>query len=181
MRLSFGKAAVWFGVTVASAVMAFAAVQNVDLPDGPGKKVLESSCTNCHDLKELNKFKGIYKSKEWNELVMNMIGYGAKVPDDQVPVLVDYLAKNFGPKDAAAGNNAAAANNNAAANSNAGKNILENSCTNCHGIDVVEQHGLTADGWTDIVRGMIGFGATVTDEQVPILVDYLAKTYGPKK
>ena len=88
MRLSFGKAAVWFGVTVASAVMAFAAVQTVDLPDGPGKKVLESSCTNCHDLKELNKFKGIYKSKEWNELVMNMIGYGAKVPDDQVPVLV---------------------------------------------------------------------------------------------
>ena len=28
---------------------------------------------------------------------------------------------------------------------------------------------------------MIGNGAAVTEEQVPVLVDYLLKNYGPKK
>src|ERR1041384_7023392 len=66
-----------------------------DLPDGDGKKILLASCTSCHDLKEVTKFRGYYTRSEWADIVKTMIEYGAKVEDKDVDVLVDYLAKNL--------------------------------------------------------------------------------------
>jgi cytochrome c5 len=169
MKWMFPRTLIWLSFTIAMAALSYAAVQQ-DLPDGEGKKILESSCTSCHGLAALDKFKGTYKAKDWQDLVMNMKAYGANVTDAQVPVLVDYLAKNFGPKDSAA-----------ASSDDAGKQILEMACSTCHGIDLVTRLNLDKNAWTDLVRNMIGNGAAVTDAQVPVLVDYLTKTYGPKK
>ena len=69
-----------------------------DLPDGDGKKVLQASCTACHDLTEVTKFKGFYTRDDWRDVVKTMVEYGAKVKDGDVDVLVDYLAKNLGKK-----------------------------------------------------------------------------------
>ena len=69
-----------------------------DLPDGDGKKILQASCTACHDLTEVTKFKGFYTRDEWKDVVKTMVEYGAKVKADDVDVLVDYLAKNLGKK-----------------------------------------------------------------------------------
>jgi competence protein ComEA len=69
---------------------------NDDLPDGEGKKILVASCTACHDLTEVTKFRGYYTRDEWRDIVRTMIEYGAKVQDNQVDVLVDYLAKTLG-------------------------------------------------------------------------------------
>ena len=71
---------------------------NDDLPDGDGKKILQASCTACHDLTEFTKFKGFYTRDDWRDVVKTMIEYGAKVKPDDVDVLVDYLAKNLGKK-----------------------------------------------------------------------------------
>jgi hypothetical protein len=70
-----------------------------DIPDGPGKAVLLSACTACHELKEITKFRGFYTKDEWRDIVVTMVKYGAVVKDDEVTVLVDYLFKNFGKKD----------------------------------------------------------------------------------
>ena len=69
-----------------------------DLPDGDGKKILQASCTACHDLTEVTKFKGFYTRDDWRDVVRTMVEYGAKVKDSDVDVLVDYLAKNLGKK-----------------------------------------------------------------------------------
>ena len=69
-----------------------------DLPDGDGKKILQASCTACHDLTEVTKFKGFYTRDEWRDVVKTMVEYGAKVKPDDVDVLVDYLTKNLGKK-----------------------------------------------------------------------------------
>ena len=74
------------------------AVQSDDLPDGDGKKILQASCTACHDLTEVTKFKGFYTRDDWRDIVKTMVEYGAKVKDSDVDVLVDYLAKNLGKK-----------------------------------------------------------------------------------
>ena len=68
------------------------------LPDGDGKKILQASCTACHDLTEVTKFKGFYTRDDWRDIVKTMIEYGAKVKDSDVDVLVDYLTKNLGKK-----------------------------------------------------------------------------------
>jgi cytochrome c5 len=66
------------------------------LPDGDGKKILQASCTACHDLKEVTKFRGFYTRPDWQDIVATMIQYGAKVEDKDVDVLVDYLARVLG-------------------------------------------------------------------------------------
>ncbi len=70
-----------------------------DLPEGPGRMLLLTACTVCHDLKEVTKFRGFYTKDEWQDIVVTMVKYGAVLKDEDVPVLVDYLFKNFGKKD----------------------------------------------------------------------------------
>lgn len=73
-----------------------AAGQDEDLPDGEGKKILLSSCTACHDLTEVTKFRGYYDRKQWRDIVVTMMEYGAPIEEKQVDVLADYLAANLG-------------------------------------------------------------------------------------
>jgi len=67
-----------------------------ELPDGDGKKILVSSCTACHDLTEVTKFRGYYDRKQWRDIVVTMMDYGAPVDEKQVDILADYLAKHLG-------------------------------------------------------------------------------------
>ena len=72
----------------------------VELPEGEGKAIATENCQACHKLTNLTK---AHKNlDDWKETVQTMIDRGANVPADQVDTLVQYLAKNFGPKDASA-------------------------------------------------------------------------------
>ena len=84
-----GTACVVAGVVLAAAD---------DLPDGEGKKILERSCTTCHDLTEVTKLRGFYTRAQWRDVVVTMKEYGAAVDDKQVDVLTDYLTANLGKK-----------------------------------------------------------------------------------
>ncbi len=96
VRMSF-RAGLWLLLTIAFAIAAFGAGQteSSDLPEGAGKKIIETACTTCHDLGEVRKFKGYYSKDDWRDIVTTMVRYGAQVKDDEIPVLVDYLAKVF--------------------------------------------------------------------------------------
>ena len=73
----------------------------MELPDGDGKEIATNSCQACHKLTNLT---SAHKSvDEWRETVQLMMDRGADVPPDKVQTLIQYLAKNFGPKDAAPG------------------------------------------------------------------------------
>ncbi|MEO8260367.1 MAG: cytochrome c [Acidobacteriota bacterium] len=67
----------------------------VDLPDGDGKKILETACTTCHALDEVIKFKGYNTKDEWRDVVGTMVKYGAELKDPEIEVLIDYLGKHF--------------------------------------------------------------------------------------
>jgi competence protein ComEA len=67
-----------------------------ELPEGEGKKILMTSCTSCHDLSEVTKFRGYYDRKQWRDIVVTMVEYGAPVDERQVDVLADYLTQNLG-------------------------------------------------------------------------------------
>ena len=60
------------------------------LPEGPGKAVIEQACLGCHD--------SGYSRQDWQNVVHMMLNVGAPVPPDQVAGLTDYLAKNFPEK-----------------------------------------------------------------------------------
>lgn len=73
-----------------------AALAQVHLPEGPGKSVVETSCTQCHDLSRIQR--SGFSEAGWRNHVAMMKNAGAKVPDGQVETLIAYLAKNFPEK-----------------------------------------------------------------------------------
>ena len=99
MKWIFGRTAMWTWATLALATMAFAAVQDPQLPEGDGKKVLQTACTACHGLDGVVR---LHLDKEgWEGLVSSMVSNGAQVDSKDMPVLIDYLVKNFGKTPAA--------------------------------------------------------------------------------
>src|SRR5216684_4028156 len=147
----------------ARASWAYATTQ--DLPEGAGKAILQNSCTACHGLDDV--VNSHMDKKGWETLIESMISNGAAVDDKDKPVLVDYLVKNFGPSGSSGGQQA-----KGGGSSEAGKTILENACTACHDLDLVQDMHLSKPEWEDLVKSMIGKGAAVEDKDVPVLVDY---------
>ena len=79
--------------------MAGPAWNRTPLPEGEGKEIVEVTCTACH---VLNYITDSRNSKEgWHSIVMEMISYGAVLDDKEITVVVEYLAKHFGPAKAA--------------------------------------------------------------------------------
>jgi hypothetical protein len=60
-----------------------------------------------------------------------------------------------------------------------GVTLLEARCSVCHSADRVKQAKETREQWGQTVSRMIGKGAKLTEAEKAVLVDYLAKTYGP--
>jgi len=59
-----------------------------------------------------------------------------------------------------------------------GKSIFENTCGGCHGADIVVGQTGTRDVWQDTVDSMRGRGATGSDEDFKVIVNYLTKYFG---
>ena len=81
---------------VVSAPAAIVATTGDELPDGPGRQILQASCTSCHDLREVTKFRGYYNRAQWRDIVVTMVDYGAEVEKNDVEVLADYLTEHLG-------------------------------------------------------------------------------------
>jgi competence protein ComEA len=65
------------------------------LPEGDGKELVETVCDQCHGLKDVTDLRKT--SQEWRDIVQDMVARDAPLLDDEVDVVVAYLAKNFGP------------------------------------------------------------------------------------
>ena len=170
----------------------------VELPEGDGKPIATEYCQMCHKLTNLTK---AHKDlDDWKDTIHTMIDRGASIPDDKVDVLAQYLAKNFGPKDAApAANGPAAAPAPPAPSPDAaapsvpppakavvelpdgdGKAIATENCQACHKLTNLTKAHKSLDDWKETVQTMIDRGANVPADQVDTLVQYLAKNFGPK-
>jgi quinohemoprotein ethanol dehydrogenase len=60
-----------------------------------------------------------------------------------------------------------------------GENIVQNACVDCHGLELVFAQHSTKEGWTTIVNDMIANGASLKEDEVSIVVAYLAKNFPP--
>jgi competence protein ComEA len=59
-----------------------------------------------------------------------------------------------------------------------GKDVVEQVCGACHGVDLVSSRRATKEGWGYIVDDMVSRGASATNEQIQAINDYLAKNLG---
>ena len=167
---TFGRTAIWLVLTVFLATLSMAAPQ--ELPEGEGKKLLQERCAGCHSLKPVVSLK---QSRDaWKKLVVKMVGYGARLDDKQVDLATEYLTKYFGPESSAASPTPESPEEKIA------KRYIEGICSSCHDAGLIRATEATKQEWFDIVTRMNGLDAGVSQRDVDLLVDYLARKYGPK-
>jgi len=63
---------------------------------------------------------------------------------------------------------------------NNARQLFVEACTACHTLDRVRPQRLTADQWRGNIAGMISEGIALTDSEIDLIVDYLAKNFGPE-
>ena len=70
-----------------------AAPSGEGMPDGPGKDVMVRACGVCH---EPRRAASVRLTREgWSVVIEGMIARGAKVSDEEFPVVLEYLATHF--------------------------------------------------------------------------------------
>jgi cytochrome c5 len=68
--------------------------KTVALPDGPGKRLVETRCNLCHDLERITA--ATRHKADWPIIVANMVARGGTATPDETQTIADYLAANFG-------------------------------------------------------------------------------------
>ena len=63
------------------------------LPDGPGKQEVQKLCTQCHEIERVFSLRQDHDA--WQATVNKMMTLGMRASDDDVKLVVDYLAKSF--------------------------------------------------------------------------------------
>ncbi len=143
-----------------------------DLPEGKGVEVARDSCLSCHESDLIVSQR--LSRQGWTREVDKMIRWGATVAEAEKAALIDYLAANFGPKKVEA-------TNHPSSGETQGKEIFAKKCLLCHEADLTQQQRLSRPGWTREVDKMIRWGAQVTEAEKEPLIDFLSKSYGPRK
>lgn len=82
-------------------LLLLAASSPATLPPGKGKAIVQRTCVSCHALKVVTTKRAT--KEQWSAVINLMLSKGADLDDDEVDVVVDYLAKNFGPAKTSAG------------------------------------------------------------------------------
>jgi competence ComEA-like helix-hairpin-helix protein len=95
-----------------------AVAPKTSLPPGKGKAIVAKTCVNCHALKVVTSKRAT--REQWAALVDQMVSRGADLTDDEIDIVVSYLAKNFPLK---AGASAPAKNNFLSADDSAGDSV----------------------------------------------------------
>jgi competence protein ComEA len=75
-------------------LLAFSLAQAQDLPEGPGKKLVEDTCGGCHGVDAVMSQRATRDG--WESIVGDMVSRGASGSDADIKTIIDYLAKNFG-------------------------------------------------------------------------------------
>lgn len=80
-------------VRYASLALLVAVPAQAELPAGPGMAETERLCQGCHDISQSVSLR--QDRNGWSATLMKMVGFGVKASDEELGVLVEYLAKHY--------------------------------------------------------------------------------------
>ena len=149
---------VLIGLPLAPPAIDAAAGQDAPKPER-GEQIMNAACATCHDLRPIET--QALDEAGWTKEVKSMIEQGAEVKSNDVPVLIDYLARFHGPLP-----------------DGPGREVLLDICTRCHDLQRVRRERNTAEGWLEILDAMLNEGAPLTEKDLPVLLRYLARNFG---
>jgi cytochrome c5 len=163
-----GKIGFILSTAAATALLTFAGAtsaqdsapgQKPAVQEPTGQQLLEKSCQGCHDLRPIQI--SAMDAKGWTDTIAAMIDNGAELDEKHTPILVRYLVLNHGPVP-----------------DGPGKAILLNTCTMCHDLGRIKSAHRSTEEWEETLSSMLNEGAPLSDEQFPIIHEYLSEHFG---
>ena len=146
------------GAMMTAAAALLAAQAPAPVAADRGEQVMNAGCLSCHDLRPIQMT--ALDADGWSAVVAAMIEKGAQVEKPDLPILVEYLAKNHGPLP-----------------EGAGKKILLTTCTVCHDLQRVRRTAASREHWGDILGAMLNEGAMLSEEDFPVLLAYVSRNF----
>lgn len=159
------------------------------LPEGAGRQLVLSTCTQCHSLGPL-----VLQRKTaagWRATTVDMISRGAQIHLDEIAPITAYLALNYGPdtplepgSDKQIKTQSEATRNEPDAVSGLpegeGKTLVVSACTECHSLKKVTEQRKDLAGWRASVNEMIKLGAKLRGDQTSVIVAYLSTHFASR-
>ena len=145
-------------VSLAAAVLFSAATSSAQRPS-EGQQLVEKRCQGCHTMRRVET--SAKTADGWRETIQVMIQDGAEIEESEIPVMVQFLAREHGPVP-----------------EGPGKQILLNICTQCHNLQRIKNGKRSAEEWEETLLAMLNEGAPVNDEQLPVIHAYLSRHFG---
>jgi mono/diheme cytochrome c family protein len=144
----------------------------VQLPEGEGRDVVATACSQCHALTAITQLR--QGEQAWRYQVYDMVLRGAQIAPSEIDGTVKYLAASFGPGVPFPGPPAAPVT----LPDGAGKELVEGGCALCHGLDRVVAAKRSKGEWNGIVKRMVFFGAPLAPDQATTIAAYLDSKFG---
>jgi cytochrome c5 len=145
-------------VALGAGVLFSAATSSAQRPP-EGQQLVEKRCQGCHTLRRIET--AAKDADGWRQTIQVMIQDGAEIEEGEIPLMVQFLTREHGPVP-----------------DGPGKQILLNTCTMCHNLQRIKNGRRSAEEWEETLLAMLNEGAPVSDEQFPVIHDYLSRHFG---
>ena len=138
------------------------------LPQGDGRDLAATACSQCHSLNVL--MAGRDGPVGWKNHVYNMVLRGAQLTPREADTVIQYLVTNFGP--------GAPAATTVALPSGPGKELVETRCAVCHTLERVTVAKRQKGDWDHIVSNMYERWGVSAPDEAQTIAAYLAAQFG---
>lgn len=138
------------------------------LPQGDGRDLAATACSQCHNLNVL--MAGRDGPVGWKNHVYNMVLRGAQLTPREADIVIQYLVTNFGP--------IAPAATTVALPGGPGKELVETRCAVCHTLERVTVVKRQKGDWDHIVSRMYERWGVSAPEEAQTIAAYLAAQFG---
>jgi hypothetical protein len=154
----------------------------IDRPDGPPWQVIRKNCTSCHGIDDYAYY--ALDKAGWKTLIESKhqtgtgAGAAAKLSESDWNNLLDWLQTKLGPDTKPFPRSYVAPEITEFFSDPEANRLLGRSCAGCHNLERVNGGRNSADKWRVIILAMREKGATLSDEELERLVEWLARVKG---
>jgi mono/diheme cytochrome c family protein len=154
-----------------------AARPKVQRPDGAAWEVLRNHCIDCHGIDDYAFY--AQDRTAWQKLIAakHKPGEAALSAPDQT-VLLDWLVSKFGPDSKPFPRTYIPPEITTFFSDPEARRLMNRACTQCHGLDRIENTRNPEEAWRVTLVNMRERGAQLSDEELERLVEWLGRVWG---
>ena len=149
------------------------------LPDGDGKQLVATACSQCHGLRQTQILRD--GQNGWQEVVDRMVLYGAQLTPAEAATVTHYLAVQLGPgTDPMRSVTLPGGSKEMTLPAGTGKDLVQARCVLCHDLGRVVGSTRSKADWESITNNMVERGLKASPADIQTMVAYLSAQFGTK-